>query len=287
MDIPNLFEILADLLNFNVNFSPSDIGFALFLSLFAGLSTGIGSIIAYFIRKPKPAYLAVLLSFSAGVMLYISFVEILGTAIIDIGFFAANIGFFIGIGCILVIDVLVPHAYEKEDGCELSGLIEEDSQYEICKEDRQCLMRTGTFIALGIAIHNFPEGIATFTSGISGNISLYITITFAIALHNIPEGISVSIPIYYASGSKKKAIAYSMLSGLSEPLGALLALIILLPFVTILLISSILAFVSGIMVYISLDELLPAAQKFGKEHLVLIGLISGMAVMVVSLIFLP
>ncbi|MFX0137645.1 MAG: zinc transporter ZupT, partial [Candidatus Hodarchaeota archaeon] len=310
-----------EFLGIEFNLSISNIVFALLLSLIAGLSTGIGSIIAYFIKKPKLSYLSLLLSFSAGVMLYISFAEILAKSVLDIGFIASNLSFFLGIGCILLIDILVPHAYAEETECSLPELLQEPpekyipasnsqplqkiqhqkghghqhrhghqhqiQEQLICQEDRNCLMRTGMFVALGIAIHNFPEGIATFSSGISGDPSLYIIITFAIAIHNIPEGISVSIPIYYATGSKRRGIYYSMLSGLAEPLGAIIALIVLLPFISVLLMSSILAFVAGVMVFISLDELLPAAHKFGQEHIVLAGLILGMAVMVVSLIILP
>ncbi|NVM04492.1 MAG: ZIP family metal transporter, partial [Candidatus Helarchaeota archaeon] len=259
----NFFEFfdMTDFLGIGAQVTLNDIILALFLSLIAGLSTGIGSIIAYFIKKPKLSYLSLLLSFSAGVMLYISFAEILSKAVFDIGFITSNLSFFLGIGCILVIDILIPHTYEEETECSLPELLQEEPEkyinstskprstqpiqqiqngpghgYQhrhgqkhkvqeqfICQEDRECLMRTGMFVALGIAIHNFPEGIATFSSGISGDPSLYLIITLAIAIHNIPEGISVSIPIYYATGNKKKGIYYSMLSGLAEPLGAILA----------------------------------------------------------------
>ncbi|MFX1451306.1 MAG: zinc transporter ZupT [Promethearchaeota archaeon] len=284
----DLFELLTS--NLEINLTANDIGFAMLLTIIAGLSTGIGSIIAYFIKKPKLSYLSLLLSLSAGVMLYVSFIELLNTAVIDVGFACANFFFFIGIGIILLIDLIVPHAYAQETGCDLPQLIEDEGkECLICPEDRNCLMRTGLFVALGIAIHNFPEGLATFSSGISGDVSLAITIAFAIALHNIPEGISVSIPIFYATGNKKKGMLYSLLSGLSEPVGALIGLIILLPFLNILLLSSVLAAVAGIMVYISLDELLPNAHKFGKgkEHLVLGGLLAGMAIMAISLLVLP
>ncbi len=282
----DILELLFS--NLEINIAPPDIVFAMLLTIIAGLSTGIGSVIAYAIKKPKLSYLSVLLALSAGVMLYISFVELLVTAIYDVGFACANCFFFVGIGIILLIDLIVPHAYEQETDCDLSQLIDsEGKECTICPEDRNCLMRTGLFVALGIAIHNFPEGLVTFSSALSGNISLSITVAFAIAIHNIPEGISVSIPIFYATGSKKKGMLYSLISGLSEPVGALIGLLIILPFLNVLLLSSVLAAVAGIMVYISLDELLPNAQKFGKEHLVLGGILAGMGIMVISLIFLP
>ena len=241
--------------------------FAFMLTILAGLSTGIGSIIAYFIRKPKYSYLAVLLGFSAGVMIYISFAELLKGAIDEIGFKTANIYFFIGIVFIAIVDMLIPHSYiaEKAEGKKVD------------------LMRAGTFMALGIAIHNFPEGLATFAGAATGDMRLGISIATAIAIHNIPEGISVSVPIFYATGSRRKAFIYSFGSGLAEPIGALIGYAILLPFLSQSLISGLLALVAGIMVYISLDELLPLAHRYGGEHLALVGLLSGMAVMAISL----
>jgi ZIP family zinc transporter len=147
------------------------------------------------------------------------------------------------------------------------------------------LLRTGLFTAVAIAIHNFPEGLATFGTTLS-NIKLGIIIAVAIALHNIPEGISVSVPIFYATGSKKKAFYYSFLSGLAEPVGAIIGFLIIYPFLSAALITAMLAFVAGIMVYISIDELLPMAHKYGHSHTVIFGVILGMFVMAISLILL-
>jgi len=241
--------------------------FAFTLTILAGLSTGIGSIIAYFIRKPKYSYLAVLLGFSAGVMIYISFAELLKEAIDKIGFTTANIFFFGGFIFIAIIDILIPHSYIAER----------------VEEKKADLMRTGLFTALGIGIHNFPEGLATFASASTGNVRLGLAIATAIAIHNIPEGISVSVPIFYATGNRKKAFLYSFASGVAEPVGALIGYAILLPFLSPTLISGLLAFVAGIMIYISLDELLPLAHRYGGEHLALMGLFTGMAVMAISL----
>ena len=146
-------------------------------------------------------------------------------------------------------------------------------------------MRLGLFAAFAITIHNFPEGIATFSSALI-NIRLGLLITFAIALHNIPEGIAVSMPIFYATGDKKKAFTYSFLSGFSEPLGAIIAFLILMPFLSDWILAFLLAFVAGIMVYISIDELLPAAHEYGYGHCVILGLILGMFIMAISLIML-
>ena len=244
-----------------------DLTFAFTLTTLAGLSTGIGSVIAYFIRKPKYSYLATLLGFSAGVMIYISFAELLKEAIDKVGFTTANIFFFIGFVFIAIIDILIPHSYIAEEA----------------KKDKALLMRTGLFMALGIGIHNFPEGLATFASAATGDVRLGLAIATAIAIHNIPEGISVSVPIFYATGSRKKAFLYSFASGVAEPVGALIGYTILLPFLSQTLITGLLVFVAGIMIYISLDELLPLAHKYGEEHLVLIGLAVGMAVMAISL----
>ena len=268
-----------------INFS-----FAILLTTLAGLSTGIGSAIAFFIRTPKYSYLAVALGFSAGVMIYISFVELLGTAIENVGFVTANIAFFTGIGLIALIDILVPHEYEEErmDSTPqnaskkgeraMSGL-----PPQLTAPSQSTLMRSGILIALGIAIHNFPEGMVTFCSAATGDIAFGIIIAVAIAIHNIPEGIAVSVPIFYATGNRRKAFTYSFLSGVAEPVGALIGYGILFSFLTPALLSSMLAFVAGIMVYISLDEILPLAHRYGKEHLVIIVIGIGMLVMVMSL----
>jgi len=268
--------------------------FAMLLTVLAGLSTGIGSTIAFFIRRPKYSYLAVLLGFSAGVMIYISFTELLGTAIRDVGFVSANIGFFIGILFIAVIDILVPHEFEeehtskgtrfgssKERQLNRSGLPQ-----KLAVPLQSSLMRSGVLLALGIAIHNFPEGLVTFTCAATGDVAFGIMIAVAVAIHNIPEGIAVSVPIFYATGSRRRAFTYSFLSGVAEPVGALIGYGILLPFLTPTLLSCTLAFVAGIMIYISLDEILPLAHRYGQEHLVIIGVGAGMLVMAASLFLL-
>jgi len=270
-----------------------NLAFAMSLTTLAGLSTGIGSAIAFFIRTPKYSYLALALGFSAGVMVYISFTELLGTAIEDIGFARANIAFFTGIASIALIDIFVPHEYEEERMASRPQNATEARQQEISGLPPQLaapspsfLMRSGVLIAVGIAIHNFPEGLVTFCSAATGNVAFGIMIAVAIAIHNIPEGIAVSVPIFYATGNRRKAFTYSFLSGVAEPVGALIGYGILFSLLTPVLLSSMLAFVAGIMVFISLDEILPLAHRYGKEHLVLIGVGAGMLVMAVSLFLL-
>jgi zinc transporter, ZIP family len=264
------------------------------LTLFAGLATGIGSALAFFTRTTNTRFLSVALGFSAGVMIYVSFVEIFFKAqeeLVDYlglgpGAWATVLAFFGGIALIGVIDRLVPN-YEnphelhsiEEIGRKLDSLPDDESH------DFGKLRRMGLFTALAIAIHNFPEGLATFMATLNDP-SLGIAIAIAVAIHNIPEGIAISVPLYYATGSRKKAFIYSFLSGLAEPLGALIGFFLLMPFFSPLLFGVVFAGVAGIMVYISVDQLLPAAQEFGEHHHSIAGLVAGMAVMAVSLLLL-
>ncbi|MBN2270732.1 MAG: zinc transporter ZupT [Sedimentisphaerales bacterium] len=250
---------------------------ALLLTLLAGLSTGIGSAIAYFIKRPRIVYLAFALGLSAGVMIYVSFMEMLPVATKDIGELRAIIAFFVGIAVIAFIDLLIP---EHENPHELAGIDEPTAPPDSAK-----LMRTGLMTALAIAIHNFPEGLATFAATL-GDPKLGVFIALAIAIHNIPEGIAVSVPILFATGNKGKAFFYSFLSGLSEPVGAAIGYLILMPFLSPALLAALLAFIAGIMIYISLDELLPMAHRYGHGHLVIAGIVAGMLIMAISLLML-
>ena len=157
----------------------------------------------------------------------------------------------------------------------------DDQRAEAHKNEK--LMRMGLMSALAIAIHNFPEGLATFTSALKDP-SLGIVIAVAIAIHNIPEGFAVSVPIYYATGSRKKAFWYSLLSGLSEPVGALVGFLLFSRFFNDVTFGVLFAFVAGIMVFISLDELLPTAREYGESHTSIYGLVSGMMVIAISLL---
>lgn len=270
---------------------PINPAFGLILALLAGLSTGIGSIIAYFIKKPRPVHMALILGFSAGVMLYVSFAELYKSALDNLNLVTANAAFFAGIIFIALLDVLVPHEY-KEERVEDTHPLFVHQEREVGRRRRARhgqavrLKRTGMLLALGIAIHNFPEGLVVFSGGVSGDTTFGLLVATAIALHNIPEGISVSVPIAEATGSRGKAFLYSLGAGLAEPVGALLGFIILFNFLTPTVVYSLMAFAAGVMVYISLDELLPTAHQYGKEHVVLLGILGGMMVMAASVILL-
>jgi ZIP family zinc transporter len=253
-----------------------EIGVALLLTTVAGLSTGIGSAIAYFIKKPKMIYLSFSLGFSAGVMIYVSFMELLPKAIEGVGEVFGIAAFFIGIILIGFIDMVVPEAENPHEYKELPP-------QEASKD--ATLMRAGMLTALAIGIHNFPEGLATFGLALT-NVKLGVIVALAVAIHNIPEGISVSVPIFYATGNRSKAALYSFLSGMAEPIGAVIGFLILLPFLSEGLLASLLALVSGIMVYISVDELLPMAYRYGHGHAVMEGIVLGMVLMAVSLLIL-
>lgn len=269
-----------------MEFEFSEIAFAFGLTLFAGLSTGIGSVLAFFTKQTNTKFLSLALGFSAGVMIYVSFIEIFAKARDELvivygdrlGFWATALAFFGGILVIAIIDKLIPSA---ENPHEIRMV--EDVNEKKAVNGNQKLMRMGLFTALAIAIHNFPEGLATFTAALTDP-SLGIAIAVAIAIHNIPEGIAVSVPIYYATGNKKKAFWYSFASGLAEPVGALVGYLILMPFITPAVFGILFAGVAGIMVFISLDELLPSAREYGEHHLSIYGLVVGMAVMAVSLL---
>jgi ZIP family zinc transporter len=256
------------------------------LTLFAGLSTGIGSAIGFFAKTTNTRLLAVSLGFSAGVMLYVSFVEILAKARDALGAaFGATPGawatagaFFGGILFIGLIDRFVPAAENPHEMRDVEQLHPSEE-----RRKKTELLRMGFFTALAVGIHNFPEGLATFVAAL-GDPALGLSIAVAIAIHNIPEGVAVSVPVYYATGSRRKAFFYSFLSGLAEPVGAAVGFLLLMRFFNDVVFGVLFAGVAGIMVYISLDELLPSAEKYGEHHLSIYGLIAGMVVMAVSLL---
>jgi ZIP family zinc transporter len=256
------------------------------LTLFAGLATGVGSILAFFARRTNTRFLSVALGFSAGVMIYVSLVEIFRKALDALsaelgprpGAWITVLSFFGGIALIAVIDRLVPKAENPHE----VRRAEEMTQPAPRDKERK-LLRMGGLAALAIALHNFPEGLATFMATLKDP-GVGIAIAVAIAIHNIPEGIAVSVPIYYATGSRRKAFLYSFLSGVSEPVGAGIGFLILMPFLNDVMFGVLFALVAGIMVFISLDELLPSAREYGEHHYSIGGMVAGMAVMAVSLV---
>ncbi|MRT93280.1 zinc transporter ZupT [Ancylomarina sp. 16SWW S1-10-2] len=262
------------------------VAFAFGLTLFAGLSTGIGSAIAFFAKRTNTKFLSLSLGFSAGVMIYVSFVEILQKAKVALvgahgevnGTIYTVLSFFGGILLIGIIDKLIPSYENPHEVKKIEDLDEKKAK------DKK-LMRMGMFSALAIGIHNFPEGLATFAAALTDP-TIAIPIAVAIAIHNIPEGIAVSVPIFYATGSRKKAFVYSFLSGLAEPIGALIGFALIYSFLGLndTIFGTLFGGVAGIMVFISLDELLPTAEEYGEHHIAIYGLIGGMAVMAASLL---
>lgn len=256
--------------------------FAFLLTAVAGLSTGIGSAIALLAKRTNKTFLSGALGFSAGVMIYVSFVEIFRKAQEQLatelgatqGAWLTVAAFLGGMAAIATVDRLVP-SYENPHEARSILTNPGDSNGK--------LERMGRLAALAIAIHNFPEGLATFVAALTDP-SIGVPITLAIALHNIPEGISVSVPIYFATGSRKKAFWLSFLSGMSEPLGALIGYAILRTYYSPVIFGSVFASVAGIMVFISIDELFPAAKEYGQGHVAVYGLMGGMAIMALSLL---
>jgi len=268
-------------------FDLSTILIAFGLTLAAGLSTGIGGAIAYFARSTNTRFLTISLGFSGGIMIYVSFVEIFFKAkdlmAIEMGVQAGHLAtvaaFFGGMLLIGLIDKFVPAV---ENPHEVHKIEEMDHKMaEQAKKEK--LIRLGKYAAIAIAIHNFPEGLATFTAALT-DINLGIPIAIAIAIHNIPEGIAVSVPVFYGSGDRGKAFRLSLYSGFAEPFGAIVGFLILLPFMSPVGYGLLFAAVAGIMVFISIDNLLPTAREYGQHHLTVYGVIAGMAVMALSLV---
>jgi ZIP family zinc transporter len=296
-----------------------DVLIALGLTVFAGMATGIGSVIAFTARRTNYRFLSVATGFSAGVMLYVSFVEIFLKGVEALvsrygdywGHWVNAASFFGGVLLIGLIDNFIPsaenpHEIHSEaetrplhdtsepipDFSTAVGSPQQRGGLHNHSTDHHRLMRMGLFTALAIAIHNFPEGLATFLAALKDP-SLGAAIAIAVALHNIPEGISVSVPIFYATGNRRKAFTFSLLSGLAEPVGAVIAYLgirfllggnsgVIPPEIMGILFGG----VAGIMVYISLDELLPASRAYGRGHDSLYGLFAGMLMMALSLLLM-
>jgi len=268
------------------------------LTLFAGLATGIGSVIAFMAKQTNHRFLSISTGFSAGVMLYVSFVEIFQKGAISLtqaygpvqGVWL-NVGFFfLGILVVGLIDNFIPEKENPHEQPSPSALAPLHSGHPKTPQmSKEKLLRMGLFTAFAIGLHNFPEGLATFLAALE-NPAVGVAIAIAIALHNIPEGISVSVPLFYATGSRAKAFTYSFLSGLAEPVGAVIAYFglrwIMGGEIPSQVMGACFAAVAGIMVYISLDELLPTSRAYGKGHDSLLGLVAGMGVMALSLLLM-
>jgi ZIP family zinc transporter len=283
-----------------------NVWFALGLTVFAGMATAIGSAIAFMAPRTNYRFLSVATGFSAGVMLYVSFVEIFFKGVNALtprfgdywGHWVNAGSFFGGMLLIGLIDNLIPageNPHETHTEAEIRPLHDPAAAVPgspAAGAHHAKLMRMGLFTALAIGIHNFPEGLATFLAALHDP-GLGVAIAIAIALHNIPEGVSVSVPIYYATGDRRKAFLYSVLSGLAEPVGAGIAYLLILLFVggdggavPPEVMGVLFGGVAGIMVYISVDELLPTSRAYGKGHDSLLGLVAGMVVMALSLLLM-
>lgn len=268
----------------------SSVLFAFSLTLFAGLATGIGALLSVLSKEFKPRFLAVSLGFSAGVMIYISLVEMFAQSKASLQAIYGNFwghaytasAFFAGIIITAIIDHFVPSGVNPHEPGNMRVIDPNDPASDA---HRQKLKRLGLFSALAIAIHNFPEGMATFFGSLQDP-TLGIGIAIAVAIHNIPEGIAVAVPIYFACQCKRKAFFYSLFSGLAEPLGAIVGWLLLRNYMTPATFGIIFALVAGIMVYISLDELLPTAEEYGEHHIAIGGLIAGFFVMGLSLVLM-
>lgn len=246
----------------------SNLGWALLIAAVAGLATTLGSVLGLWFRDPGPRFISATLGFSAGVMLLVSFLELLSSSVERLGFGPALIAFFAGMLLMFAVDGLVPHEYYAE-------------RARAGREGGR-LYRTGMLVALGIGIHNFPEGMATFAASLQ-DLRLGMAIGVAVAIHNIPEGLAVSAPVYMATGKRGKAFWWSFLSGIAEPAGALLTALFFTRDVNVTVLGWVLAAVAGIMVYISMDELIPASREYGQDNYASLGAIAGMAVMAFSL----
>lgn len=263
------------------------------VTLFAGLATGIGSTIAFLSKTTNKAFFAISMGFSAGVMIYLSFAEILPKATkyiayevdpVQAGAIAAAslIG---GMVLMAILDAVVPSGANPHENTRVELMSEPSGTAQDIGIHQKQLMQMGVFVALAIAIHNFPEGLATFLL-VLDDPEVGIALAIAVAMHNIPEGIAVSVPVYFATKSKTKAFRLSFLSGLAEPAGAVIGYLILAPFLSDLVLGVIFAMVAGVMVFLAIDTLLPTARNSSRGHLTVYGFIAGMAVMATSLVLL-
>jgi len=269
----------------------SNVAFALSLTVFAGLATGFGGLICIFAKTTNKKFLSACLSFSAGVMIYVSFAEILSESFeylesaFQSGYTIATLSFFAGIILIALIDKIFTHDDDVAD--LINPKSDKSNRISLSSVDQRDLKRTGVMSWVAVSVHNLPEGLVTFMAAMYDP-ALGIAIAIAITIHNIPEGIAVAAPIYYSTGSKTKAFRASVAAGLTEPLGAVIAWLLLQNIFGDMdgLFGITFAVAAGIMVFVAIHQLLPTAQKYGKHHVVMRWLFAGMAVMAVSLIVL-
>ncbi|KEO73742.1 zinc transporter ZupT [Anditalea andensis] len=269
----------------------STLYFAFFLTLLAGLSTGVGGLIAFTPYAKKDNFLAFGLGLAAGAMLFISFFEMLYGALDFLteqrGFSAAftmtSLYFLGGLMVIAIITEAVEYILKNKGikTSDLSGITSNEKNNGSSKK----LYRSGIVTAIALGVHNLPEGLITFLATIQ-DVQLGIGIAIAIAIHNIPEGMAVSLPIYRATGNKKKAIGITFLTGLSEPIGAILAYFLFFQNVGEEAMEVVSIFLATIMIYVSLFEILPTAFQLDHPHHTKWGILVGMVIMGLTLSYL-
>ncbi len=261
---------------------PDNFGIAMMMTLLAGLATAIGAGVAFVVKKDNLKALSVGLGFSAGVMIFLSFTDIIPEAseMLSVNFpntheWLVFGGFIIGIVIAMLIDYFLPDHIDPDELLQPEGP---------CLH-RHKIKRAGLFTAVAICVHNFPEGMATFLTA-TQNLTLGLSVALAIAIHNIPEGIAVALPIYHVTGKKRYAMLYAALSGITEPIGALIGMLLFGLFLPQIMIGILLAAVAGIMIYLSFDTLLPLAREYGSWHLSMVGIFTGMLFIWVGLILI-
>ena len=264
-----------------IDFNFSNLIVAFMITLIAGMFTVLGSVLVLFAKTPNPRFLSFGLAFAGGAMVYVSLTEILTKSTTEFtkaygdkyGFAASTLAFLLGLAAIALIDRLIPNPHETLDV--------QDPAFQ--KKERQQIARLGMMAAIAITVHNFPEGLATFFATLE-NPAIGMPLALAIAIHNIPEGISIAAPVYFATQNKKLTVLACFISGLAEPLGAILGYTLLKPFLSPAIFGSIFGLIAGVMVFLALDELLPASKRYSNGHETVYGLIAGMTVIAVSLV---
>lgn len=268
-----------------MDFSSTAVWIALAIAFGAGLATTLGSVLVLTAKQTNTRLLAFGLAFSGGAMVYVSLVEIFVKANAaftksageKMGYTWATLFFFAGVAMLVAIDRLVPNPH---GGTNEAGLLSRPEGEDV---DRKQIARVGLMAALAITAHNLPEGLATFFATLDNPV-VGAPLAFAIAVHNIPEGVSIAIPVYYATGSKTKAVMATFLSGLAEPFGAVAGYMLLAPFLNDFVFGAVFAIIAGAMVFLALDELLPAARRYARGHETVYGIVIGMAAMALSLV---
>ena len=261
--------------------STSAVLVALAVTLAAGLATALGSLLVIFAKGPNPRLLAFGLAFAGGAMVYVSLTEIFAKSVASftlaydarLGFTFATFAFLAGLLLVMAIDMLVPNPHDT--------LTTDDPSLR--EHNREYIRRVGLLTAVAITVHNFPEGLATFFATL-GNPAVGLPLAFAIAIHNIPEGIAIAVPVYYATHNKAWAFGASLLSGLAEPLGAIIGFTLLSRYLNDAVFGAVFGIIAGIMVFLAIDELLPAAKRYAQGHETVYGLVSGMGVLALSLV---